>query len=99
MEVLKVECIVPDLIDCISMVGAFSHLEFQDEDTTARNDNRVDATSDTWHIKFQTEISINSLKGVLKNDDLIFPCCRLSGSDRKNTRAGQFSQNVLLALR
>ena len=99
MEVLEVECVIPDLIDCLSMVGAFANLEFQDEDTTSRDDNCVDATSDTRHIEFQAEISINSLKGVLKNDDLIFPCSGLSGSDGKNARMGKFSQNVIVVLR
>ena len=33
VEVFQVERVIPDLIDCLSMVGAFANFEFQDEDT------------------------------------------------------------------
>ena len=65
MKILQIESVVPNLIDGLSMKGAFSNLELQDKDAPAGKDDSVNATADSRDIKLKAKKAFNSLKSFL----------------------------------
>ncbi len=55
MEVLQVECVVPDLIPVLAKEGLRANLELDDEDRVVDQRNRIDALAQTGNDEFEIE--------------------------------------------
>ena len=67
VEIVKIECVVNNLIRVLHPKVAFADLELDYEDDSADDHNGVDATAHAWDDKFQVDRASVTRQGLLKD--------------------------------
>jgi len=77
MKVFQIQCIVPDLIDVVSLEIRLTNLELDRENHRAGNDSRIEPAAQPRHVVFQKDCSVNARERSLQHSCLLNPCIPL----------------------
>lgn len=73
MEVLQIECVVPDLVTVRDSEFTLADLELDHDDRRARDEDCVDVAADARHIEFEQQRAVDAIERRRENLDLFEP--------------------------
>ena len=97
VEVLEVECIVDDLLDCGSSVFRGSDFELDNEDDVLCDEDSINALPHSWDIELEEDVPVGMLaEGRLQNSEFLLPCASLLFFQRKRIFCGEYSEESVM---
>ncbi len=95
VEVLEVQCVVPDLVDRRAIERFRANLEFDDEYQRLANQNDVDPSADAWNVELEENLSFETEQSRLKYGQLLSPSEHLIGLGLLRVARDERSKNSI----